>query len=178
MDTGDYLRLYYELVGMGVTFGLGALFHFTYEWSGKSPATAWFSATDESVWEHMHLVLWPHILVTSGFLLLSHFTGGLEQDFVLSRSLGLLVAMILIPSLFYLYTNGHTNKSYLWVDILIFLFAILAGAMVSWIVGLKLGPSQSWMLATALAIHLVLLLFFTAFAYEKPTDKEPFKSPP
>ncbi len=34
---------------------VGSLLHFTYEWSGKMPIVGYFSAVNESLWEHLKL---------------------------------------------------------------------------------------------------------------------------
>ena len=57
-------RLALEAVAAGITLALGALFHFTYAWSGRSAWVKWFSAKDESVVAHLSLVHVPFLAMT------------------------------------------------------------------------------------------------------------------
>lgn len=164
-------RLAWECIAAGTTISLGSLFHFTYVWSGKSPGTAWFSAVDESVWEHMHLVVFPWLVGTS---LLLFARGEVDDEVFLSRAVGLVTTLFLIPAIFYLYTVGRTRKDYLVVDILIFILAIVAGGVVSWLLSLKLSAGTTWFMILGLLIQFLLLLVFTMFALDKPTQTEPF----
>jgi hypothetical protein len=38
-------------------FGLGSLLHFVHGWTSGSSFVAWFASVDESVWEHVKLLL-------------------------------------------------------------------------------------------------------------------------
>ena len=42
---------------------LGTILHFSYEWSGNNKIIATFSATNESVWEHLKLVFFPMLIL-------------------------------------------------------------------------------------------------------------------
>ena len=53
---------FWELGGFLFTGALGTLLHFVYEWSGGSALAAWFSAVNESTWEHMKLLFVPLFL--------------------------------------------------------------------------------------------------------------------
>ena len=49
--------LLWEAAGFLFTAAVGALLHFTYDWSGGTVLAAAFSAVNESTWEHMKLLL-------------------------------------------------------------------------------------------------------------------------
>ena len=51
---------------------LGVLLHFTYEWSNDNPAVGLFSAVNESTWEHLKLIFFPMLLLTTMEFLWAH----------------------------------------------------------------------------------------------------------
>lgn len=51
----------WQIVGAIVIFGVGALWHFMYEWI-EIPALGWFFPVNESVWEHVKLMFWPALI--------------------------------------------------------------------------------------------------------------------
>ena len=51
--------LLWETAGFLFTAAVGALLHFTYDWSGGTVLAAAFSAVNESTWEHMKLLFFP-----------------------------------------------------------------------------------------------------------------------
>lgn len=119
----------WELAGLFITLILGNALHFLYEFSGKSPVAAAFSAVNESTWEHMKLLIVPWTLwslVEAAALLRSSRRGVL-----MPRALGLLCGTVLIPAVYYTYTGIAGQRSAI-ADILLFQAAVLLAALVSW----------------------------------------------
>lgn len=108
-------------VGAAFTLVLGTLGHFFYEWSGKNPVVGLFFPVNESVWEHMKLVLFP----TALYLGAAAFKVR-GKNYALSSFLALFVGAALIPLLFYSYT-GLVGRSYLPADIAVFFLSVIAG---------------------------------------------------
>jgi len=158
--------------GIG-TFALGALFHFTYEWSNDSPAVAWFSATNESVWEHLKLLYFPSFLFTSGMLIYQEFSKSSEmknQDILFSRFIALLCGLVFIPIIFYTYTlGGQEGRSIPAVDILTFMIACALVSIFSWFIQKAITP-QKWYEFFGLLIIIVLIGLFTVFSYDPPSQ--------
>jgi hypothetical protein len=50
------------VAGTLVLWVAGALLHFLFDWTGCSHYVALFSAVNESVWEHVKIMLWPMVL--------------------------------------------------------------------------------------------------------------------
>jgi cytochrome c biogenesis factor len=173
-------RFIWEFSSTIGTIGLGALFHFTYEWSNKSPAVAWFSATNESVWEHEKLLYFPSILFTSGMLIYQHAccptTNALStlhnmktQDILFSRIIGLLCALVFIPVIFYIYTlGGQEGKSIPIVDIITFLIAAVLVSVISWFIQKAISPTK-WYTFFGIFLAIVLIGLFTIFSYIPPS---------
>lgn len=159
-----------EGVFVGITAALGSLLHFTYEWSGRSPGVAWFSATDESVNAHLSLVNVPFLACTLALLFLRK-----GEDVWFSRALGFLVTLVLIPLIYYSYTVGATRKSILAVDISTFVIAIAVGGLVSWLVARRWSEPSLWKVIVGALIHIAVFTWFVVTAYVTPNrTREPF----
>jgi len=51
-----YLHVF---ISCAIISGLGSLFHFIYEWSNCLSVVGIIGAVNESVWEHLKILLWP-----------------------------------------------------------------------------------------------------------------------
>ena len=139
---------YWELGGFLFTGVLGTLLHFVYEWSGVSALAAWFSAVNESTWEHMKLLFVPLFLFSVVQVCLM---GRNYPNLPAVRAVSALTGVVLIPVLFYTYT-GVLGRNVTWVDISIFFLADLAAfALDFWL--LRRGKlSGQWMQILGLAV--------------------------
>lgn len=105
----------WQLWGLAVTALLGTLLHFLYDWLSQSVWIAPFSGVNESTWEHMKLLFWPMFI----FAILQSFFFSDRNDFFCIQLKGILLGLILIPTLFYTY-NGVIGKTPDWINIAIF----------------------------------------------------------
>lgn len=101
---------------------LGFLNHFLYQLSGGSAFAALFCPINESVWEHLKLLFFP-ILFVSAAEYLRYRSEAVR--FFYYRFLAAIGAMGTTIILFYTYT-GIIGRNFLIMDILIFMFSILA----------------------------------------------------
>ena len=86
----------------------GTLLHFAYDWSNQSIFLAPFSAINESIWEHMKLLFFPMFV----FALIEYFLIGNEyKNFWCSKLIGLLLGLLIIPTLYYTYTGALGVKA-------------------------------------------------------------------
>lgn len=108
-------------VGAVFTLVLGTVGHFFYEWSGENPVVGLFFPVNESVWEHMKLVIFPTALYLGAAALKVR-----GHNYALSSFLALFIGAALIPLLFYSYT-GLVGRSYLPADIAVFFLSVIAG---------------------------------------------------
>jgi MFS family permease len=176
-----------EIVAMLISSLLGALFHFTYQWSGNSPAVAWFSAIDESVMSHLCLLNIPWLLMTIFIYVALKKQKQKYTDVIFSRAMGLLVAIASICVIFYSYTLGNTRASILSVDIITFIIAIILGGITSVLISHQLEvrqmkekeKSSNIFHYTGLVIYSLITIWLIIFGYWKPsTTSEPFALPP
>lgn len=117
-----------ELVGALAVFVLGFLLHFTYHWSGSSRVVAAVTPANESVWEHLKLVVIPVTLL-----------GVVEMKWVVDRGrlwwaklVEIAVACSFIVAFFYTYTGAFGVRSIIAVDIASFFVAVAVGQWVSY----------------------------------------------
>lgn len=110
---------FWELAGFLFTGVLGAALHFVYDWIGRNPAAAAFSAVNESTWEHMKLLFVPVFLFSVAQMC---FLGRDYPHLLWCRALSTLTGLALIPVLFYTYT-GILGFHVTWADIAVFYLA-------------------------------------------------------
>ena len=142
---------------------LGSILHFTYELSDQNNFVASFSATNESVWEHLKLLLYPTLLaclIQYGAIRSNNLGPGILA--------GLLVGMFTIIFLFYGYVGAisHPN-SILVIDILIFIISGILTAIISTYIFSK-SPLEKYVQLISWIGIVLLFIMFTVFTYKPP----------
>ena len=164
---------FWELGGFLFTGALGTLLHFVYEWSGGSALAAWFSAVNESTWEHMKLLFVPLFLFSVAQVCL---LGRNYPNLLAVRALSTLTGAALIPVLFYTYT-GILGYHITWVNISIFFAADLAAFALDFALLRRGRLSSRWMQLLGLVEISYLegispekraAVFDTLFSYHTP----------
>lgn len=90
----------WALLGFVVIFLVGAALHFTHELSGYQTWVAWFSAVNESAWEHLKMFYFPAVVLA----LVQHaFIRDRVHDYWYGVGIGLLVVPVGVLGSFYLY---------------------------------------------------------------------------
>lgn len=141
---------------------LGSLSHFLYELSGGAAIFALFCPINESVWEHLKLLFFPFLLITS---INWYQKKPAWLPFFYHRFLGILCGILTTVVLFYTYT-GVIGRHFLWIDLLIFAFSVLVAFCASRYSSHKcmVIPSQS----VVCSLWIVTSLFFFAFSCFPP----------
>ena len=150
----------WELFGFALTSLLGTLLHFLYEWMGGAVWVAPFSGVNESTWEHMKLIFWPMLLYA---VLRSPFFKDYPDLWSVSLR-GILIALGLIPALFYAY-NGIIGHSPDWVNIAIFFISAAVAYFYQW---RALGRSEGGSPTQAKLCLLTVALLFVLFTFLPP----------
>lgn len=121
------IKLFVAL-GVVLTFGLGAISHFIYQWSGKNVIAGLLFATNESIWEHIKLALLPMfvIFIIGGFLFAKKV-----NNYFFAVFCCLLVTINFVIFSFLGYTI-YTRKSILPFDITIFALSIILGFLTAY----------------------------------------------
>jgi hypothetical protein len=129
---------------------LGTVLHFLYGW-WPNAVTALFSPINESIWEHVKLVVWPYLLL-SGWLNRGR-PGGMRPWLLILPILCLV--LLAVGYGYHVVLGGEA----LWVDIALYLAIMFLGF---WLPTRFSGPFQGvlWVLpilATGLLIGLIAL---------------------
>lgn len=117
-----------ELAGFFWTAAVGTLLHFVYEWSEGSLPAALLGSVNESVWEHMKLLVMPVFLLTAVQV---WRLGESHPNIPVVRAVTIPLGALLIPVLYYTYT-GALGIQVTWVNIAIFYVATAVLFWVDW----------------------------------------------
>lgn len=154
------LTLICILAGVPLMFTFTFLLHFSWEWMGKSYLAALFSSVNESVWEHVKILLIPYLVwgVAEYYILRPN-----SKRMLAARVLGALVLMTLTICFYFIY-SGIIGSSVPVIDI-ISAFLWIAAAELVCQRALAGKPRLEELFPIALAagcIIIVMLLCFTA----------------
>lgn len=130
-NTERNISLRREIIFSIVMIVIGSLFHSLYT-TTKFEYFLPFFPSNESVWEHLKLVLIPYMII---IIFEVHYYGEIRNYFF-SKFMGILSAMFLITVFFYLYTY-FTGESILFLDISIFIGAVLLSSLLVYVIQSK-----------------------------------------
>ena len=156
-------------MGFAITSLMGTVLHFLYDWLGGALWIAPFSGVNESTWEHMKLLFWPMFIyaITVSFFFRDH------ENYWCARLRGILIGLILIPTLFYTY-NGVIGESPDWINIAIFFVAAAIAYIYEAILFRKNAACRSPKIA--LFVLCAIAVSFIVFTFAAP-HLEIFKDP-
>lgn len=155
--------LFFELVGIIFIIVFGSILHFIFEWSGNQAIVGFFSAVNESVWEHLKLGFWSAVAFA---LIEFKYLKKATNNFLVAKTVGIYLIPVVIMVIFYSYTS-ILDESILVIDILSFIIAIIVGQLVSY--RLLTGKTLPYNLDRVSLIALLLLgLTFVLFTFYPP----------
>ncbi len=153
-----------QIVVIILAIVFGTLLHFTYEWSGENRIVGLFSATNESVWEHLKLVFYPMLILA----IVEYFVVKKEaNNYIEAKSLEIFLAIAFIIVFYYTYT-GIIGKTFFIIDILTFIISIILGEWVSYKLMIRKSESTTLSKILSLAIIFYFLISFILFTYNPP----------
>jgi len=85
--------LRWELVGIGVIFIVGAIFHFLFEWAGGWSPVGVIAAVNESVWEHFKIAFWPALIYA---IIEYPFLKRSVNNFFIAKAIGIYIMPVVI----------------------------------------------------------------------------------
>jgi len=150
---------------------LGTLLHFTYEWSNNNQFIGFFSAVNESTWEHLKLIFFPMLITT---IIGYFYLGKNVQNFLCAKTIGIIVSMLFTVIFFYTY-SGILGTNIDVINILIFFIAIILGEYSAYKLILSDFKCNK---KIAILILIILLFCFIILTYNPPQIglfKEPIK---
>jgi len=152
-------------VGSFVFIGLvGASLHFTFELSNfSSLVVAYFSAVNESTWEHLKMVFFPGLLFA-----LIEYTYAREQvnNYIIAKTASLLVMPLIITVGWYIYAP-LLGRSFYPMDLFLFYLAVFIGQIVSYKL-LTRPPLEKQYTQYAIGVFAALFIAFSMFTFFPP----------
>ena len=112
----------YMLFGMVFTFFFGVLLHFVYGWSRNSLLVAFIAPTNESLFEHLKLLMTPFLIWA---MVEYAYYGQYMHAFVPGKVIGLWLGFVLMIGLHLLYT-ALLGRRLVWVDVSIFAISVFS----------------------------------------------------
>lgn len=160
----DKKVLLWEIGGFFFIGLIGASLHFTFELSNFSNMlVAFFSAVNESTWEHLKMVFWPGVI----FALLEYtYIRERVNNFLTAKTAGLFVMPLVITLGWYAYTP-FTGRSIYKYDLMLFYLAVLVGQIVSYTILTRPPFSRRVSIAT-IALLVIMLVAFSTFTFFPP----------
>lgn len=167
-----YLKL--EIIGFFFVSILGTLFHFAYDFFNSNFIVGIFTATNESTFEHLKLLLYPFLIFTIiEYLILKNNSFTHINNFICAKTLGLISGLISIIVLFYTYT-GILGFNIDFINISIFFIAVFISFFISYITVFKIKNQDNNCLC--LLIIGIIVILFIIFSIE-PANIGLFKEP-
>lgn len=161
----------WQIAGFAFTVMIGTLFHFLYDFTGGNVLAALISPVNESIWEHIKLIFFPMVFFE---IIEYYFYGNAFEQFWCVKLKGVLLAMVLIPVLYYTYT-GIIGKSFDWLNIVIFFVT----AAISYLVETRMFLNrrecqlQSWVVFAVIVVIALLFFVFTFYPPHIPFFQDP-----
>ncbi|MBK5114539.1 MAG: hypothetical protein KGD59_13230 [Candidatus Heimdallarchaeota archaeon] len=107
----------WHIVGWFVIFGLGAIWHFAFVWSGAWAPIGWLFAVNESVWEHLKIMYWPALIY---YAIEGIFLYKKTNNFVLAKAITVYLTPILSFSIFYFIYGAFGYENFILDTVILF----------------------------------------------------------
>jgi hypothetical protein len=143
---------------------VGAALHFTYELSDfSSNVVAYFSAVNESTWEHLKMVFFPGLV----FALIEYtYVRDQTNNYIVAKVASLFIMPFIIVVGWYAYAPA-VGRSIFRVDLLLFYLATLIGQIVSYKL-LTHAPLAQKFKTYAIGGFLLLFIAFSTLTFFPP----------
>lgn len=152
----------FTIIGCLFTILIGSLFHFTHGIFKKVFILHFFSAVNESTWEHMKLAFMPTMIVgLTGYFLFK------DINWIESSLYSALISSILIPLIYYPVRYLLKNEI-VWISISIFILSVIVGYLIQMYVlnkGLVIF-GEVW----SFVIYISLFILFSYFTFYPPKN--------
>src|SRR5690625_2707729 len=101
-DDGHGLVRKYHWIGIAVVLILSFPLHFIYEWTGENAVVGMFAPINESIWEHLKLVLFPLLIWwIAGYLFFNRKRSLSLSKWALSGTMSLFLSLLIIVSYYF-----------------------------------------------------------------------------
>ena len=147
------------VIGAVVTIAFGIISHFVYDWTGGNFFVGLFFPVNESTWEHMKLLFFPMFT----FSLVAGKRVEKEYPCINNAMfIGILVGLVLIPTIFYTYT-GILGFNVDWVNIALYVISVVVSYYVVYRVSEKCTKGDIRVLRYVMYAFLLAFMFFSVY---------------
>jgi hypothetical protein len=151
---------------------LGSVLHFLFDWTKHNRFVAFFSAVNESYWEHIKIAIWPVFLLQ---IVLFSLGGYNVFSFIPAATIALYSIPVSMVGLVFLY-KSVTDRNILWLDISIFFVSIAIAQSIFVLVLGQLAPTSGTVVMSSLFL-LGLIVAFLLFTFRPPREPDVFLDP-
>ena len=151
---------------------LGSALHFAFDWTSHNRFVAFFSAVNESYWEHIKIAIWPVFLLQSVLFALGGFQ---YSSFVPAATIALYSIPVSMVGLVFIY-KSVTKRNILWLDISIFFVCIAIAQSIFVLVFEQLSPTAGTVVMSLLFL-VGLVVAFLLFTLRPPKEPDVFLDP-
>ena len=161
------------LISFLSTVIIGTLWHFAYQYSSNNTLIGAFAPVNESVWEHLKLIMFPALAVSFVEFLIY---GSKTQGFVASKGIAAILGMIFVVASYYTYIGIAGNHFFI-ADIIIFIFgsaiSVLGASFIRENFKNKLNDKITILTMICVTVLTIMFIYFTF----NPPMCELFKDP-
>ena len=151
----------WEIVGIIFIVAFGASLHFVFEWTDYWRPAALIAAVNESTWEHFKIAFWPSMI----WAIIEYLSIRKDvNNFYIAKAAGFLIMPLVTAVLFYGY-NAITGQHYLFLDVIIFIIAVITGQIISMCLLLRDKIEVAWMRKLAIGILIMMTIAFATLSY-------------
>ncbi len=155
----------WNIAGFIYIIAIGTFLHFSYKLSGENHFVGYFSAVNESVWEHLKLIFWPAF----SFSIIEFFAyGKAEADFFAVKMCAIVMAMAFIVIFFYTY-SGVLGFSLAPVDIASFVVSAFICQCISYRLLLSEGANEKADNLRGFVVMMIIAMCFVTWTYNPPS---------
>ncbi len=151
----------------------GILLHFAFEWSNNNKFVGYFSAVNESTWEHLKLLFFPILVYTviEWFLFKEKNTA-----FLFSRTVSIVVGILWIVTAFYTISGivGKTDMPV--INILIYIIGVIITFLLTIVIEKSIFNTPKYFEILSAVVLLLITVLFVVFTYN-PVNIGLFKEP-
>lgn len=161
----------WQTAGFIFTGIMGVVLHFLFDWTEGNIAVPFFSAVNESIWEHTKLLFFPMLIFA---FVQKRYIGNNYTDFCCTKLFGMLKAIGGTIVLYYT-INGVFGKTPDWINIAMF-FVVDFAVYYTETVNLRKKKicSLSTKTVTLILIFVVLIyVWFTFYPPQIPLFRDP-----
>ncbi len=163
----------YFIISSIIIFIIGFMFHYLYPLSNNCFLTGLFTPVNESIFEHLKLILYPTLIWWILFYIFKKNKYDINIDsWFLSSLISVIISLIILPSIYYLFKCGfNIENSYL--NISIMYITILFSQLISLIIyNIKIKIN---ILIIIILISLIIIVFtyLTIYPPKLPFFQDP-----